>query len=121
MNSEWNPASLLINRRVSQGLKQAREVWDERYSGKTETLLAYIALLHSDAIIVTSIVAFDRYLRNMWKTRYPKLPEPRFLSLRQFEQMDGISGIVFTDECKLSQKALDRFNPMLTFGGGVYS
>ena len=121
--SNWNPASLLINRKVVNGLKRSEQVWDHRKTGKTETLLAYIALNHEDAIIVGETVPIISNIKSRWEERYPMLVPPRFLSRRQFVTADGLRGTVFTDECLGYYDSVfhSRFNPWLKYGGGVKS
>jgi hypothetical protein len=108
---------------VAEGLKRGDIVWDSRFSGKTETLLAYIALFHDDAIIVTNIVANQTHIKSKWFQRYPKLPEPRYFSLHQLKHSsDGLDGTVFTDECNEAFDLRGRMNThYLRFGGGVTS
>jgi len=109
---------------VVAALKRGEVANTGRFTGKTETLLAYIALHHDDAIVVCRDMNNCGITRRRWKYRYPLLREPRFLSVRQFEtRSDGMTGTVFVDGVDLffHPRAKDKLNPMLRFGGGVFS
>jgi len=122
VSTPWNPAGLAINPHVAKGLKEGKVVWDNRFTGKTETLLAYIALHHTDAILVSKTMDLSNISRRRWKERYPQLIEPRFLTWVQLKNRpDGMSGIVFSDEVPEVQNSYIFRPPVLRFGGGVYS
>jgi hypothetical protein len=115
---------LLINRGVVDALRKGKiAVCCNRRSGKTETLLAYIAVNDprvpsgKGAIIVAETLRDAQLIRTRWRLRYPELPEPRFMSKRQ--NFIGLRGIVFTDEID-DMKFIEPFLcDDLIFGGGV--
>ncbi len=118
-----------INPDVLQALREGRIVVGERGSGKTITLLTYLAVTQPQGkrgggpIVVSEDFRSAKGHEWFWRRCFADHPMPRFLSYRQIEKADGLNGIVFVDEPRewLNYVLRARFYAIGGFGGGVGS
>ena len=121
MSTDWTPSALNIQPEIATTLSSGGIHIGPRFSGKTETLLAYIALHHQDAIVVSELSRDAANVRAAWSNRYPALRQPRFISTNQLiSRASSFIGTVFSDECS-EVAELNIFCQRLRYGGGVSS
>lgn len=116
-----------INPFVLQCLRGKNVASDCRRSGKTITMMTFIAVTRpespigrGEAIIVLETLRFVPLYRRYWESCFTGHVPPRFRSMGQ--SFEGLSGVVFTDEVDPERRRRIPFNGHhLVDGGGVIS
>lgn len=119
------PIDRALNPDVLAALRAGRLYWGGRKSGKTTTLLTFIAVTwpvsklgNGGPIVVTRDMRLVKWLRDYWKELFPDHCTPRFMS--QNQNFEGLSGVLCFDEADTSTiPSIDGH--YLMFGGGVSS
>lgn len=91
-----------INAVVMKGLGENGIVWGERRSGKTITMLHFVASRiwswKDSPIVICESQNMIHLLRDMWRANFAGFPDPRWMTHRQFLRSQGMRGNVFLDE-----------------------
>lgn len=106
-----------INGEVFEALGKGCMVPADRRSGKTFTLLAFIAKEYDGPVFVA--VPYWRYaehIRRMWAEEFPQLPALRFVT--SDEQLRALRGKLYADGDVYVQDWRFSFN--IDFRGGVW-
>ena len=125
--SDCHDGSRRLNLKVLRGLRAGDIVLDDRRTGKSITLLTYIAAgfelsLPRRPIVVCERLEGCRHLQFLWRNSFLDMPEPRWMSYRVYLSADGTSGPVFVDEPR-DYWCIDRirYRAHGEFAGGVTS
>jgi hypothetical protein len=114
-----------LNKRILDALHRKQLGYDFRSTGKTTTLLTFIAvnrptnpLGDGGPIVVSENMTMAKWTKKLWRTLFPGHDEPRFMSINQ--HFEGMSGVVFTDGIDFyDRQKLHLGGLHLVDGGGI--